>query len=298
MEATDLFSQILDMEMTQENAIPESDTDFCKALQEDLDETLRKLKEWYEQLDKEAETMGHDYMISRFDDGRISGYQRSSRNSIGKLFRFEPFEAMTSLAKQYKTACRYFRNHIIGHFNEKYQIDVKTHTEYDEDDFCINGQDSPKWEDTVQEVITHLGGRTFRETAEEEIISTLHKDVTGYRGQMYMKLNGKTITLNRLMYYSDYWPCQMQYDSARLLDRIMKGLLLGVINSINGNYGYIKEFDHDKVAFGVWYDTITEAIEGVKFYKNGKVDFRFKDAKTAENCWKRLRLDTIPNHES
>ena len=41
------------------------------------------------------------------------------------------------------------------------------------------------------------------------------------------------------------------------------------------------------------YDLTTTNAEQIRFYKNGRIDVKFKDSATAESCFKRLRLDEI-----
>ena len=40
-----------------------------------------------------------------------------------------------------------------------------------------------------------------------------------------------------------------------------------------------------------WYNLTLSNAEQIKFYKNGRIDVRFKDSQAAENCYRRLRLD-------
>ena len=46
-----------------------------------------------------------------------------------------------------------------------------------------------------------------------------------------------------------------------------------------------------------WYDLTLTNAEQIKFYKNGRIDVRFKDSQAAENCYRRLRLDEITLRE-
>ena len=47
----------------------------------------------------------------------------------------------------------------------------------------------------------------------------------------------------------------------------------------------------------VQYDLTTTNAEQIRFYKNGRIDVRFKDSAAAESCFKRLRLDEITLRE-
>ena len=47
-----------------------------------------------------------------------------------------------------------------------------------------------------------------------------------------------------------------------------------------------------------WYDLTTTNAEQIRFYKNGRIDVRFKDSAAAESCFKRLHLDEITLREN
>ena len=51
------------------------------------------------------------------------------------------------------------------------------------------------------------------------------------------------------------------------------------------------------VAVSRWYDLTMTNAEQIRFYKNGRIDIRFKDSAAAESCFKRLRLDEITLRE-
>lgn len=294
----DLFTQILQMEMTREDTIPEEDAAYCRSLKESLDRTLDSLKEWYDKLDKLTETMGHDYQINRYDDGRITGFERSvCFDSLEKQFAFDPFKPMTDLAEKYVSACTAFRNKLIRYFNDKYSISVSSYSRDSSDQHTIISGTHPTWEDTVQDVIAHLGGRSFRDTAEDEIINRLHNMVTGWRGQLRARLTGRTISLIDQLGYSDYTPCRMDYSYRQKLDQMTNAMLLGAERRIDGGIGSIRGLNTDYTIFGEWYETDSEVIDGVKFYKNGKIDFRFRDTQSASDCWAYLRLDQIKDED-
>ena len=54
----------------------------------------------------------------------------------------------------------------------------------------------------------------------------------------------------------------------------------------------------DDVDVSRWYDLTTANAEQIKFYKNRRIDIRFKDSASTESCFKRLRLDEITLREN
>ena len=60
----------------------------------------------------------------------------------------------------------------------------------------------------------------------------------------------------------------------------------------------IIHFNHNDVSVNDWYDLTTTNAEQIKFYKNGRIDVKFKNSTAAESCFKRLRLDEITSKEN
>ena len=59
----------------------------------------------------------------------------------------------------------------------------------------------------------------------------------------------------------------------------------------------IPRLDERNVDITQWYSLTTDNARQIKFYKNGRIDIRFKDSPAAENCYRRLRLDEISLNE-
>ena len=106
----------------------------------------------------------------------------------------------------------------------------------------------PVYQTYVDMVIEHLGGKSFRETAEEELLARFLKTVQPSRwSKVKPELKKDKIT----------FPDIVSWDSIHL------------------------EYHREQI----------------KFYKNGRIDVRFKDSQAAENCYRRLRLDEITLRE-
>ena len=65
----------------------------------------------------------------------------------------------------------------------------------------------------------------------------------------------------------------------------------------NGSSGMVIGLDRRDVDITEWYNLTLSNAEQIKFYKNGRIDVRFKDSQAAENCYRRLRLDEITLRE-
>lgn len=81
------------------------------------------------------------------------------------------------------------------------------------------------------------------------------------------------------------------------LETLCAGIAFGADDILNGNSKMIICFDDNNVSINDWYDLTTTNAEQIRFYKNGRIDVRFKDSAAAESCFKRLRLDEITLRE-
>ena len=81
------------------------------------------------------------------------------------------------------------------------------------------------------------------------------------------------------------------------MDIFCEGIAYGADDVINGSSGMVIGLDRRDVDITQWYSLTLSNAEQIKFYKNGRIDVRFKDSQAAENCYRRLRLDEITLRE-
>ena len=91
--------------------------------------------------------------------------------------------------------------------------------------------------------------------------------------------------------------CRVSYSYTNELETLCAGIAFGADDILNGNSKMIICFDDNNVSINDWYDLTTTNAEQIRFYKNGRIDVRFKDSAAAESCFKRLRLDEITLRE-
>ena len=154
----------------------------------------------------------------------------------------------------------------------------------------------PVYESYVDHVIAHLGGKGFRETAEEELIARLHKVLMPYsRDNFKAELKGDKIVIPNILCFSKYsWDNTLQLtgSSERDLNDLCAGIIFSMTESLNGGINYLVGFDRENVDVSRWYNLISGPVS-VKLFKNCRLDVKFKDAGAAGRCWKNLRLDTL-----
>lgn len=91
---------------------------------------------------------------------------------------------------------------------------------------------------------------------------------------------------------------RISYNYGGELETLCAGIAYGADDILNGNSKMIIRFDDNDISVTDWYDLTTTNAEQIRFYKNGRIDVRFKDSAAAESCFKRLRLDEITLREN
>lgn len=170
----DLLSGILGVEIRNEEKITAQDRLFCEKQQEILYNALEQIDQWYGIFTKEAEKYRDSHRISYKENGEIK-YPYSTADSEYRdytVHTFKPFKAINELVSSNLNANKGFAQRIIGYFNRTYNVSVPI-PEINGDTLKMGSR--PQYMTYVDAVIEHLGGRSFRKTAEEELIKRFHQ---------------------------------------------------------------------------------------------------------------------------
>lgn len=294
----DLLSAIYGIQIRNEEKISEVDREYCQRKQDQLYKSLDQIDHWYAVFKAEADKYAETKKIAYNENGSIKnsylhyGYRSDSNDYTP--FEFLPFKEIDKLAELNLKAVDAFAHDIIAYFNKTYNIDVGS-PQIDKEKLPMGFR--PSYMSHVDIVIEHLGGKGFREVAEEELMSRFLKAASpGRWSKTKPELKGDKIVFPNVLYYEDYsWQTtnHMQYGSLQTLSDICAGIVFGISGSLNGGSTYISGFQYDDVDFTCWYDLIVSTPECLKFYKNGRLDVKFDNKDRAEACFRRLRLDSI-----
>ena len=270
---TDLLTGILNVQVRNEDKITEQDRQYCQLQQDQLYKTLDRIDRWYAIFKEEAERYRETKNFKYEDNGKVtirnfhfnySGEDDYTHNE------FKPFDLINELVDNNCNANANFASRIISYFNRTYNVDVPVPVI---DEKAMRMGFRPVYQTYVDTVIEHLGGKSFRETAEEELLARFLKTVQPSRWSKF------------------------SYDCGRKVDIFCEGIAYGADDVINGSSGMVIGLDRRDVDITEWYNLTLSNAEQIKFYKNGRIDVRFKDSQAAENCYRRLRLDEITLRE-
>lgn len=282
----DLFSDILDIQVRNEDMINETDRAYCMEQQEKLHRTLEQIERWYSLFKEDAEK----------NPSQVINYERDYTQ-----FEFRPHEQMSELEKNYHRAIKQFAGNLIRYFNKNYHLSVPV-PQIEEKTLKIG--ERPTYSTYVDEVFGHLNGRTFREAAEEELIEELHKLIkpSKWTTPVRAELKKDCIVFKNIIcwdsfvleFRNEYY---LSYDIESKLDLLCKGIAFGTKGYINCGIDIILGLDKYNVRISEWYNLFIHDGLKIRFYKNGRIDVKFKDAAAAENCFRSLRLDSLKDEE-
>lgn len=300
--APDLLQGILSVQVRSEDKITEQDRVYCQHQQDMLYKTLDQIDRWYAVFKEEAERHQAECKFHYEENGKVSmrdfhtyhnGKDDYSHNE------FKPFDIVNDLVNKNHNANADFAGRIIAYFNKTYKIQVPVPG--------IDGKTlrmgfRPVYETYVDTVIEHLRGKSFRETAEEELLSRFLKVV---RPSCWSKVKPE-LKKDRIIFpdihrfnefYQTYNCNQFDYQYRYKIETFCEGIAFGADDTIHGSSRMIVGLHENDVDVSRWYDLTTANAEQIRFYKNGRIDVRFKDCTIAENCFKRLRLNEITLRE-
>lgn len=293
----DLLSGILGVEIRNEEKITAQDRLYCEKQQEALYESLDQIDRWYDIFAKEAEKYGESNRISYKVNGEISYRERVyPDDSNYSHHEFRPFKSINMLASANLSANQNFASRIIGYFNRTYNVSVPV-PEIDGDTLKMGFR--PQYMTHVDTVIEHLGGRSFRKTAEEELLKRFHQLVKPHRwSKVKPELKGDKISFPNIIvfdsfYYENYRRNHVHYNYHGNISTLCEGIAFGADDVLCGDKEMVMRLHQDNVDISGWYDLTTTNATGMKFFRNGRIDVRFKDREAASLCFNRLRLDEL-----
>ncbi len=213
---------------------------------------------------------------------------------------FKPFDQLNDLVDKNYSANENFADRIISYFNKTYNVAVPVPAV---DEKTLRMGFRPVYQTYVDAIIEHLGGKSFRETAEEELLARFLKTVRpSCWSKVKPELKKDKITFPEIIRFDEFsmqysQKNRISYNYGGKLETLCAGIAYGADDILNGDSKMIIHFDDNDVSVSGWYDLTLTNAEQIKFYKNGRIDIRFKNSAAAGNCFKRLRLDEITLQE-
>lgn len=152
-------------------------------------------------------------------------------------------------------ANRAFASRIVDYFNKTYNISVPVP---DIDGETLEMGFRPIYESHVNRVMEHLGDRSFRATAEDELLNRFFRLVKpSCWSKVKPELKGDKISFPDIMRYDDYHyeryrKCHVHYSYHQELETLCEGIALGADNILGGSSGIIPRLNKKDVDITGW----------------------------------------------
>jgi hypothetical protein len=294
-ESNNLLGVFDNIQVKNEEKITRADLEFCEAQQNEVEKALAALDKWYGVFREAALELSESHPVEFHADGSINHITSYHRNgfydSDYQRYAFRPFESINAIVEKRKNTVKVFIYNILKYFNKAYSLSVPF-PDINENELPIDF--APQYMAYVDLVIAHLVGRSFRETAEDELIRSVQITVHRYSNHALPEARGKSIVFNSLIRYNPYYKeCKIDWSESSHLEVLCAGLAFYGQQRLNGDTGIISGFNRENVDITDWHPLSTSPAEYMKFYKNGRVDIRFKDAASAEECFQKLKLNEL-----
>lgn len=297
--ATDLLSAIYGIDIRPDSRISSADREYCERQQKALYETLERLCRWYGIFANEAEQYRESHKSEYKPNGRIVSRRLYAPYNDNPTdyddMEFKPFESIDAIVKLNHRAQSAFAERIVRYFNRTYNISVPM-PQIDSETLTMDFR--PEYTSYVDTIIAHLGGRSFRSTAEEELLKRFHDTVKpGCWSNTKPELKGNKIVFPDIVrfdsFYFAYGSNHIHYNYRSDIERFCEGIVFAADDRLDGNAKSIIGFNDNDVDLNRWYELTTDNAAHMRFYKNGRIDVRFENAAQAERCYLRLHLDEI-----
>lgn len=293
----DMLSGILGVEIRNEEKITGQDRLFCEKQQEMLYKALEQIDYWYGIFTEEAEKYRESHRIGYKINGEISYREKLYPDDSNYAHHeFKPFKSINMMVYANLNANQNFASRIIGYFNRTYNVSVPI-PEIDGDTLKMGFR--PQYMTYVDAVIEHLGGRSFRQAAEEELLKRFHRLVKpGRWSKIKPELKGDKISFPNVIafddfHYDNYRKNHVHYNYYGSISSFCEGIAFSSDNVLCGDSGIVPKLDQNDVDISGWYGLTTTNATGIKFFRNGRVDVRFQNREAASLCFNRLRLDEL-----
>ena len=277
--SNDLLSGILGIEIRNEEKISAKDRLYCETQQESLYKSLEQIEHWYGIFTEDAGKYHGSHKVKYQENGEVSFSESLYPNDSDYTHcEFRPFKSINAMASANLKANKYFASRIIEYFNRTYSVAV-TVPEVDGDTLKMGFR--PQYMTYVDAVIEHLGGRSFRQTAEDELLKRFHKIVKpGYWAKVKPELKGDKITFPDVVVFDDFYHStwrknHIHYNYNGNIGTFCEGIAFGADDVLCGDKGIIVRFNSDDMDITGWYGLTTTNATGMKFYRNGRIDVRF-----------------------
>jgi hypothetical protein len=301
MAALDLVSKFEAVKVKQSSLLPPEDLEYCKEEQKLFTATLKQLSQWTELCEQISKTEDNPiysieprYSYKTKDNplevklkGRKEVSALSSAEFVYKRMEFTIKHSLAWLYNQRLGANQVFVNRIVSYFEEKYRATIPS--------IIILDLETAKryltYEAVVETIRLQLGHLNFAEIGKQEATVEFQNKFEGYNRKPEQK--GRMLNLPNFLHWSYYSDNpSFDHDCIRELHKLSLAVGLFELNELTPQ-GWLlgNALNHEKIDFERDYAAINgHKVEGVRFFKNRKMQVKFRTIQDASDFVNRFEL--------
>ncbi len=282
---TDLLAQVDAVVIDNTERISEKDKKYCELVQNHCHKALSQLQDTLREMMAQSEP----YIQSgtgkiKFEDTYGHSYDEWTIKDVQKKYmlkHYVPCMQEKTIRILFTETCRMFVTDIIGYFNNKYGINISDSNMFRDVPNIKNFDASyrPNYHEIVDMVIAHLGGRSFAQTMEDEVYSNALRDYQ----KRWANVKGSILNVEHYA-HTCMFDNDLNYETIQNLNRFMDALYYYYTGTIckmtpNDLFGTRRQLQQGEKYASVF----LPEIEHFKFYKNNKMEVKFKNPNSAKD---------------
>lgn len=289
-ENTDLLSQVEAISVDNTQRISSQDKEYCELVQNHCHKALSQLEDSLREMMAQSEPYIRSGIVQiKYEDTYDHSYYEYDIKDVRKKYmlkHYVPCMQEKTIRKLFTETCRMFTTDIIGYFNNRYGISMHDSETY-RNVPGINDFDPtfrPKYQDIVDMVIAHLGGRTFAQTMEDEVYANALRDYE----KNYMSVKGAVVSIEHYA-HTHMFDTDLNYETRGKIERLSDAITLfftGVRSTMSTSQLF--QICHNPRQGETYRCAIPEIVH-FRFYKNDKMEIRFRNASDAQKFYERIK---------
>lgn len=225
-------------------------------------------------------------------------YEKYSQDVI-KQYEYSDFLVGDfGIPKKIDSVQKAYASYIYSYFERKYKVSLENNfkeSDLERKYYRYNRNDEIKelevteidYNKIIDDIIDQLGGLSFADRAIKEVKDALKdKCYNGYHDDWNIKVKGNTITYSGYGYVDDAWHRgNYEVHSPDFIRKFMEAVSMERygdkrhICGLDCIYEYSVYLDEDEMKNGLF--PVDVPVEKIKFFKNGRIDIKFKEAEQA-----------------
>jgi hypothetical protein len=264
--------------------LPSEDKVNLDAIHDQYEEALEQLDEWrlfFELQDERYPMPGFKVTKSSYSGTFDVTSPRANKDKPFDHHKFYVGYPLVQVIKKMDDCRDQYIRCVYDYFSTKYSLDIKNNS------VTLLKKAKLTYMDIVDDIRTQFGGLNFNAIAKEQVTNRLREKI-GIRSRA--KLANKSLEMDSFLHTSG----KFSYHCEKL-----KAIEDAVMFFERG-HAVPRAMFNDEVHYNQYVDYTSDysfincdQLEGIRFFKNGKVILKFKSAQIAKSFYEYFDLDTL-----